>query len=93
MIKSVSLRQLTLSGYEYFSQSGDPDCDGDDTYTGTSQTTGTITHNHYVCYKAKNSLGVYGYAEIRVNRTQPTITLTQLDDKVSVPLVASLIWL
>ena len=74
---------VTLTGFEYFSQSGDPDCDGDDTYTGTGTTTGSITHNHYVCFKAKNSLGVYGFREIRVNRTQPGLTLTQNNDTVT----------
>ena len=74
---------VTLTGFEYFSQSGDPDCDGDDTYTGTGTTTGSITHNHYVCFKAKNSLGVYGFAELRINRTQPGLTLTQNDDKIT----------
>ena len=74
---------VTLTGFEYFSQSGDPDCDGDDTYTGTGTTTGSITHNHYVCFKAKNSLGVYGFQELRINRTQPDITLTQNNDTIS----------
>ena len=32
--------------------------------------------------RLRTTLGVYGYAELRVNRTQPTITLTQVDDKV-----------
>ena len=33
------------------------------------QTTGSITNGHWVCFKAKNSLGVYGYADIQVRIT------------------------
>ena len=73
-----------LSGYEYFSQSGNPDCDKDDTFTGSGQTTGTITHNYWVCFKAKNGLGVYGYAELRINRTKPSFTLIQEGAKVKI---------
>ena len=43
--------------------------------------------------RLRMALGVYGYAEIRVNRTQPTITLTQVDDKVSQPQAANSKWL
>ena len=73
-----------LSGFEYFdSGATNPDCDGDDTFTGTGKTASNLDDDDWVCFKAKNSLGVYGYAELQIDLTAPTITLTQNGSTVS----------
>ena len=71
---------VTLTGFEYFTSSSDPDCSGSyDSWDSATEaaTTTSVTHNHYVCFRAKNSLNVYGYKELQVNRSQPSITLSQ----------------
>ena len=83
---SVSASGSGLSGFEYFdSGSTDPDCDGDDSFDSTGTTASNLDDNDWVCFKAKNSLGVYGYAKLQVDLTAPTITLTQNGSTVSAP--------
>ena len=41
-----------------------------------------MTNDQWVCFKAKNSLGVYGYAELEVDLTAPVITISQDQDSV-----------
>ena len=72
-----------LVGYVYFTQSSDPTCDGTGTYDGTGQTTATMTDDHWACFKAKNGLGVYGYAELQIDRTKPSFTLNQDNTTIS----------
>ena len=79
---SVMSAGTNLTGYEYFHGSADPNCDADDTYTGTGSTASNIPDTDWVCFKAKNKLGVYGYAKLQVDLTQPSISLTQKNDSV-----------
>ena len=37
----------------------------------------TMMDNQWVCFKAKNSKGVYGYAKLQTDLTRPVVTLTQ----------------
>ena len=75
---SVSATGTSLTGFEYFDNGGtEPDCDEDDTFTGTGTTASGLNDDDWVCFKAQNSFGVYGYAKLQVDLTAPTITLTQ----------------
>ena len=65
-----------LSDIGYFTSSSDPDCDGDDTYTAGATTT-AMTDDHWACFKAKNSVGVYNFAEKQIDLTTPVISLSQ----------------
>ena len=42
-----------------------------------------MTDGHYACFRAKNSLGVYGYAKQQIDLTTPTITLSQDQNSVN----------
>ena len=75
---SVTATGTSLTGFEYFDNGGtEPDCDEDDTFTGTGTTASGLNDDDWVCFKAQNSFGVYGYAKLQVDLTVPTITLTQ----------------
>ena len=58
----------------------DPTCDSTKTtgWTGGSSAT-NLDDNDWVCFRGKNSLGVYGYAEIQVDLTAPQINLSEND--------------
>ena len=76
---------LTLTDYKHFTSSANPDCS--ENYTGwgsadTGQTAGNIDDGHYVCFRAKNSLDVYGYNKLQVDLTQPDIELNQNNNSV-----------
>ena len=81
---TVTATGTGLTGFAYFKSSSDPTCDSSNTsstYTsGTSAT--SMTDDQWVCFKAKNSLGVYGYAELEVDLTAPVITISQDQDSV-----------
>ena len=58
------IAMVTLTGFEYFTSSSDPDCSDDYGQLGfgdwKATTTTSVTHNYYVCFRAKNNLNVYG---------------------------------
>ena len=69
-----------VSGFAYFTKTSEPDCDKDDTDTYTNQaTTAAMDDDDWVCFKAKNSKGVYGYAKLQIDLTAPIINLTQIN--------------
>ena len=94
---SVSATGNNLTGYGYFksaSPHNSPTCDSSGTYTsGTSAT--NLVDNQWVCFRAKNSVGVYGYAKLQVDLSTPTITITQdqdsLDASASAPTGTTLV--
>ena len=81
---TVTATGTGLTGFAYFKSSSDPTCDATNTTatwtTGTSAT--SLDDNDWVCFKAKNSLGVYGYGKIEVDLTAPVITISQDQDSV-----------
>ena len=82
---TVTATGTGLSGFAYFDNgTTDPTCDATNTTatwtTGTSAT--ALDDNDWVCFKAKNSLGVYGYGKIEVDLTAPVITISQDQDSV-----------
>ena len=82
--KTVTATGTNLSDYKYFVQTTNPTCDATKTTGWTSGTSKTnLGHGNWICFTAKNNLGVYGFAEVMVNLTQPTITLTQDGQTVS----------
>ena len=82
---TVTATGTSLTGFAYFDNgTTDPTCEATNTTatwtTGTSAT--ALDDNDWVCFKAKNSLGDYGYAELEVDLTSPVITITQDQDSV-----------
>ena len=81
---TVTATGTGLTGFAYFKSSSDPTCDATNTsstYTSGASAT-SMTNDQWVCFKAKNSLGVYGYAELEVDLTAPVITISQDQDSV-----------
>ena len=81
-----------LSGIGYFEASSEPPATGstscsDDKTTGwTADSDGSISDvedNKWICFRAKNSLGVYGYAKLEVDLSKPNFSLTQTNDTVA----------
>ena len=91
---------VNLTDFAYFISEIDPDCSDantTDTYTLGSSATGLVA-NRWVCFKAKNQKGVYGWQERKfVEQTTnppsnpitptttaaPTLVLTQVDNTVT----------
>ena len=80
---TISATGTGLSGYKYFTSSSDPTCNSTGTYSQTGTTTTAMTDDHWVCFKAKNSKGIYGYAEKQIDLTAPAITLTQNNNTIT----------
>ena len=75
-----------LSGIGYFEASSEPpttgstSCSDDKTSGWTANVYGSITDvedNKWICFRAKNTRGVYGYAKLGVSLTRPSFTLSQ----------------
>ena len=67
-----------LSNFAYFTSATDPTCSSTNTTTYISGAiTTTMTDGHWVCFKATNNRGVWGYAKLQINLSAPTVTLTQ----------------
>ena len=80
---TVSATGSSLTNYAYFKSSTNPNCSSTKTTGWSSGSSATsMTHNQWVCFRAKNNRGVYGYAEVKVNLTAPVITITQDQDSV-----------
>ena len=77
-----------LADIQYFKATQDPDCSAQNPTTYTSGNRATdLVHHQWVCFKAKNTKGVYGYNELQLVLDQPsreyTLTLTQIGDTVT----------
>ena len=72
---TITFSPTTVTNKRYFSQSGDPACDGTDTgvtwtnIAGNGQITG-LTHNHYLCIQATDGT-VDNYLEHRFSTAKP----------------------
>ena len=84
----LSASGSNLTGWQHFTSSTNPTCDSSAKTNWTTgitdnQTTAAMTDGHYACFRAKNSLGVYGYAKQQIDLTTPTITLSQDQNSVN----------
>ena len=82
---TVSAETTNLSDHKYFTSTSDPDCSGSygswsSATSGTSKT--SLTQGTWICFRAKNSLNVYGYSELEVDLSPPTLKVNQ--DQISV---------
>ena len=76
---------IGLTDFAFFVSGQQPDCSGSNstaTYTAGAVAS-NLLDNQWVCFKAKNSLGIYGYAELEVDLTAPTPALTQANTTVT----------
>ena len=88
-----------LSDIGYFQASSEPpatgltSCSNDKTTGWTADSDGSITgieDSKWICFRAKNTIGVYGYAKLKVNLSQPSFTLTQDNTTVTMSTTANL---
>ena len=76
--KTVTATGSSLTGYQHFTSQADPACDNTKTTGWTDGSSKTnLADDTYICFRAKNNLGVYGYGKLQVDLTAPTISLTQ----------------
>ena len=81
---TVIATALNLTNFDYFAQATEPTCDDTNTtstYTAGATATGLVD-DQWVCFKAKNLKGVYGYAKKQIDLTPPVVTLTQTGNTV-----------
>ena len=76
-----------LSGWQYFTSSTNPNCSEANLEAWQTAKAGRAieevnNNDTWICFRAKNKLGVYSYNEIQVILTAPTIKLIQNNDKV-----------
>ena len=79
--------EADLTDWQYFTSSTNPNCDQTNTEEWNLAKSGkkvdkVSTDDQWVCFRAKNKLGVYSYGEIQVVLTAPTINLFQENKKV-----------
>ena len=88
-----------LSGIGYFEANSEPpatgstSCSDDKTSGWSSDADGSISgiaHNKWICFRAKNSLGVYSYAKLKVDLTKPSFSLSQDNDTVAMSTTSNL---
>ena len=88
-----------LTGISYFQDNSEPpatgvtSCSDDKTSGWTADSDGSITgiaDGKWICFRAKNNLGVYGYAKLQVDLTKPSFTLTQDNDTVAMSTTTNL---
>ena len=88
-----------LSGIGYFEASSEPpttgasSCSDDKTSGWTADADGSITgvaDNKWICFRAKNTIGVYGYAKLQVDLSKPSFTLSQDNTTVAMSTISNL---
>ena len=72
--RTVTASGANLTDYQYFKASEEPDCRQSSLAYVTGEST-TLSDGQWVCFKAKNSLGIFGYAKTRLVLEVVTTTL------------------
>ena len=76
---TVTVSGSGLSGFAFFVAAGPPACNSTNTtaiWTAGSSAIG-LDDNDWVCFRAQNRFGVYGFAKVQVDLTAAVISLTQ----------------
>ena len=74
----ITASGISLTNFSYFISKSSPDCSKTNTENYTvGQTTSSLADQDWACFKAKNRLGVYGYAKLQTDLTAPVITIFQ----------------
>ena len=75
-----------LSGFAYFKSVVEPTCDAtvkSARYSNSGRSADNVVNNQWVCFRAKNSRGIYGYAKMQTDATTPTIVVSQNNQTVT----------
>ena len=88
--KTITASGRNLADYNYFKSDTNPTCNASKTTGWTSGlAVSGLVDNQWACFKAKNSLGVYGFAKKQTGIVPPTITFTQTQTQVTATATAS----
>ena len=90
-----------ISDFSYFEDISEPpnvgatSCSDDRTTGWISDSDGSVSgiaDNQWICFRAKNSLNVYGYAKLEVDLTKPSFSLSQDKTTVAMSTTTKSIW-